>query len=426
MISGYGGVDLQLSEHDVREIMESVFAEIPLNKKRVLVIVPDSTRTAPIPMFYRLFKLLLEPKVDALGFLIATGTHPIMSAEKIRQHFGIGYEEYEKGSKSTSIFNHRWNSPEDLKRIGRIDQEEIQMITGGLLKNDITISINKSIFNYDLIFVCGSVVPHEIVGFSGGDKYFFPGISGPDMINYTHWLGALLTSMEVIGKPQTAVRTIIEKAASLIPIPRLYFNMVVAENGLAGLFVGDGKESWLKAVEVSTKLHIQYTDRQYKKVLSIMPNIYDDLWTAAKGMYKVEPVVSDGGEVIIFAPHIEEISYTHGKLIDELGYHVKDYFVDQWDTFKHYPWSVLGHCTHLRGCGKYDALTRVEKPRIRVTLATRIPKDRCEKVNLGYMDPENVEVSDYQKHEEDGVLLVNKAGEKLYRLQDDVNKIRLK
>jgi len=79
-------------------------------------------------------------------------------------------------------------------------------------------------------------------------------------------------------------------------------------------------------------------------------------------MYKLEPAIADGGEVVIYAPHIDEISYTHGKLIDEIGYHVRDYFVKQWDRFKRYPGGVLAHSTHLRGIGTYDAATGVEKP----------------------------------------------------------------
>ena len=86
--------------------------------------------------------------------------------------------------------------------------------------------------------------------------------------------------------------------------------------------------------------------------------MYDDLWTAAKGMYKMEPAIADGGEVIIYAPHVSEISYTHGRLIDEIGYHCRDYFLAQWDRFKHYPGGILAHSTHVKGLGTFDAASR--------------------------------------------------------------------
>lgn len=407
----------KISEQDVRNIMENVFENISITSRRVLVIIPDSTRTAPMPLFIRMFIEVLESRVKKLGFLIALGTHPLMSKEKIKNHYGITNEAYFDFKNKVSIFNHQWDLSDSLTKIGKINKEVIDEITGGLLRFEMPITINKNIFDYDLIVICGTVFPHEIVGFSGGDKYFFPGISGPEVIDFSHWLGALLTSKEVIGISNTPVRTLIEKAASMITIPRIYFNMVVSEEGLAGLFVGDNKESWFSAVELSSKLHITYKNHSYDRVLSVMPSIYDDLWTAAKGMYKVEPVISDGGEVIIYAPEINEISYTHGKLIDQIGYHVRDYYVKQWDVFKHHPWSILGHSTHLRGSGEFDLVNKIEKPRIQVTLATGIQRSRCEKVNLGYMDPASISLDEWINKEEKGILFVPRAGEKLYRIK---------
>ena len=147
-----------------------------------------------------------------------------------------------------------------------------------------------------------------------------------------------------------------------------------------------------------------------------MPELYDDLWTAAKGMYKLEPAIADGGEVIIFAPHINEISYVHGDLIDEVGYHVRDFFLRQWDRYKDYPWGVLAHSTHLRGAGTYDE-QGIERPRIRVTLATGISRQRCEHVGLGYMDPATVAPEEWKDREAEGILLVRRAGESLYRVR---------
>jgi len=135
-------------------------------------------------------------------------------------------------------------------------------------------------------------------------------------------------------------------------------------------------------------------------------------------MYKLEPAIADGGEVIIYAPHIDEISYTHGKLIDQIGYHCRDYFLQQWDKYKHIPGGVLAHSTHLRGLGAYDADTGEEKLRIQVTLATSIPAERCEKINLGYLDPATINLTDWQGREAEGILVVPQAGEMLYRVRE--------
>jgi hypothetical protein len=130
----------------------------------------------------------------------------------------------------------------------------------------------------------------------------------------------------------------------------------------------------------------------------------------------MEPAIADGGEVVIYAPHITEFSYTHGEVLERVGYHVRDYFAKQWDRFGKEPWGVLAHSTHLRGIGSYDAATCVERPRIQVTLATGIARERCEAVGLGYMDPQEVDRSAWEGREDEGILVVPKAGEMLYRL----------
>ena len=226
----------------------------------------------------------------------------------------------------------------------------------------------------------------------------------------------MITNYEVIGAGYTPVRAVIDRAASLIPVPTTCFALVVTHEGLAGLYYGTAPEAWKAASELSSKIHIRWVDKAYRRVLSVMPEMYDDLWTAGKGMYKMEPAVADGGEVVIYGPHLDEVSYTHGKLIDEIGYHCRDYFIKQWDKFKHYPWGVLAHSAHVYGIGSYER--DLETPRARVTLATGIPPEVCQRINLGYRDPKTIRIEEYANRECEGVLLVPKAGEMLYRLKN--------
>jgi len=408
-----------LSEDDIKQIIKDALIPIEVDGKKVLVLIPDATRTAPVPLFFRQLYENLWDRVKALDYLVALGTHPILTEQEIYRLVGISEEEHKTTFSGIKLFNHRWDLPETFVTLGTIPQGEIESMTSGMLSQELRITINRLPFDYDFIIVCGPVFPHEVMGFSGGDKYFFPGISGQEVIDFTHWLGALHTSMGIIGKPHTPVRVLIEKASSFIPIPRLYFNIVVTHDGIAGVYPGMNKDAWLEAVKLSSKLHIQYLDRPVQRVLSIMPKMYDDMWTAAKGMYKLEPVIADGGEVIIYAPHIDEISYTHGRFLDEIGYHVRDYYVKQWQRFKEIPWGVLAHSTHLRGAGKFDSESGVEKPRIKVTLASGIPRERCERVNLDYCDPQTIDVRSWEGREEEGILVVHHAGEILYRLKQE-------
>jgi len=404
-----------LSEGEVQVLVRQAFGHWRLGGKRVLVIIPDSTRTAPIPMFFRLFHEELWGRVSALDYLVALGTHQPMSDGALNRLVGVTTEERQGAYAGSRIYNHRWDLPETFATLGSISAEETRDLTGGVLEQEVPVRLNSLVLDYDLLVVCGPVFPHEVVGFSGGNKYFFPGISGPELINLTHWLGALLTSYEIIGSGFTPVRAIIDRAASFIPIPKLCFAPVVTHEGLAGVFVGSPEEAWAAAANLSSQVHIIRVDRPYDQVLSVMPEMYDDLWTAAKGMYKMEPVIADGGEVVIYAPHIDEISFTHGDVIDQVGYHVRDYFVEQWDSFKHYPWGVLAHSTHLRGVGVYE--NGIETPRVSVTLATGILEERCLRVGLGYRDPSSIDVSEWASREDDGLLVVPRAGEMLYRLK---------
>ncbi|NLE57925.1 MAG: DUF2088 domain-containing protein, partial [Planctomycetes bacterium] len=264
--------------------------------------------------------------------------------------------------------------------------------------------------------ICGPIFPHEVVGFSGGHKYLFPGIAAPQIINFTHWLGALITNPVINGTRNTPVRAAIEAAADMVPVERSLIGYVVEGHEARGAFAGPVREAWQAATELSEQLQIVYQEKPYHTVLSCAPRMYDDIWTAGKCMYKLEPVVADGGTLIIYAPHIDEVSYSHGRVLDQVGYHVRDYFVKQWDRFKDFPWGVLAHSTHVKGVGRYEG--GKESPRVNVVLATRIPEERCRRINLGYMDPDSINPADYAGREDEGVLYLPKAGEILYRLRD--------
>jgi len=265
--------------------------------------------------------------------------------------------------------------------------------------------------------VVGPVFPHEVVGFSGGNKYFFPGISSQEVINVSHWLGALITSAQIIGtRGITPVRALIDEAVSLVPCEKLAFCVVVqaGSRALHSVAFGEPRAAWAAAADVAAETHVRYLDAPVRRVLSIIPAMYHDIWTAAKGFYKVEPVVADGGEVVIYAPHVREVAATHPE-INEVGYHCRDYFVKQWDRFRVVPWGVLAHSTHLRGAGTYDETTGEERLRVTVTLATGIPEDRVRAVNLNYLDPAEVDPQAWAADPD--TMVLPRAGEDLFRLR---------
>ncbi len=414
---GKGSTQTTLSEDDVRHILAQTCEQLPVNGRRVLVLIPDGTRTAPIPLMFRLLYEQLGKRVERLDYLIALGTHAPMSQEHIESLLGVDALEHDLRYPNVHIFNHEWDNPEILQTIGTISRSEANRLTDGLLVDEVPVTLNRRIFDYDHLLICGPVFPHEVAGFSGGAKYLFPGIAGPDIINFTHWLGALVTSMRTIGVKDTPVRRIIHRAAEFVPVPICCCALVMQGQALHGLYTGSYVEAWEQAANLSAQLNILVVPKPFKRVLSMASEIYDDLWTGAKAMYKTEPAIADGGEVIIYAPHIREISYTHSRLIDQIGYHVKDYFLKQWERFKDVPGGILAHSTHVKGTGSYDAASRIETPRISVTLATGIPEERCRRVNLGYCDYREIDPQAWAGHEDEGILVVPHAGEMLYRAE---------
>jgi nickel-dependent lactate racemase len=407
-----------LAPAEVEQTLARAFANVALDGKRTLVIIPDGTRTAPIPLLFALLGETLGARVPALDYLIALGTHPPMSEEAIDALVGVSAAERERRYPGVQVFNHLWDHPDQLARIGVIGAEEAIALSDGLLKEEIPVTLNRKLLEYEHIIICGPVFPHEVAGFSGGAKYLFPGVAGPDIINFTHWLGALVTSMATIGVKDTPVRRVIHRAAAFLPRPITCVALVMHGEQFQGMYVGSYTEAFAAAAEQSARLNIIYKPQPFRSVLSMPAERYDDLWTAAKAMYKTEPVIADGGEVIIYAPHISEVSYTHGKLIDEVGYHVRDYFLGQWTRFEQTPGMILAHSTHVRGAGTYDTASGVERPRIQVTLATSIPAERCARINLGYRDYHAINPRAWENREDDGLLLVEHAGETLYRLRE--------
>ena len=418
MFWGKGSTTGTLTVEDVRELLAQASDTLSIDGKRVLVIIPDGTRSAPISLMFRLLYEQLGQRVACLDYLIALGTHPPMSVEAIDKLVGLTEREREQEYPNVHVFNHHWSQADMLRTIGTISSQDAQRLTDGLLVDEVPVTINRQIFDYDQLIICGPVFPHEVAGFSGGAKYLFPGIAGQDIIDFTHWLGALVTSMHTIGIKDTPVRRVIHRAAEFIDRPMLCLALVLRGQDLHGLYIGPHIEAWSQAADLSAQLNIIYVQRPVKRVLSAPAAIYDDLWTAAKAMYKTEPAIADGGEVIIYAPHITEISYTHGRLIDQVGYHVRDYFLKQWERFKDVPGSILAHSTHVKGMGSYDPASGVETPRVQVTLATGIPEERCQRVNLGYLNYHGIEPQEWEHREAEGILFVPHAGEMLYRLQE--------
>jgi nickel-dependent lactate racemase len=436
-----GDASTVLDEETVSAFVTEQLTAHPFDGRSVCVLVPDHTRTCPLPLLMRAVHTALHGRVTRLTVVVALGTHAPMTEDALAAHLDYTPGHLADTYPGTTVVNHEWWNPETFVDLGTVPAARLAELSDGQLSLDVPVLLNRAIVEHDVALVVGPVLPHEVVGISGGNKYFFPGVGGQEIIDVSHWLGALITSAEIIGTTGiTPVRALIDDGSALIPSEKLALCVVTAEvadgaadsavgqalpaaaagpragamSPLHSVSFGDTRSSWASAAEVCAASHVTYLDTPVRRVLSIIPEMYDEIWTAAKGFYKVEPVVADGGEVILYAPHITEISSTHEEIYD-IGYHCRDYFVKQWNRFSHIHWGVLAHSTHLRGAGTYDAGTGEEHLRLQVTLATGIPESVCRSVNLGYLDPATVDVEAFVTDAD--TMVVPRAGEILFRLK---------
>lgn len=410
-------VEGYLTSDDLEAFVARTFGEEPVDGRRVLCIIPDYTRSMPMPVMFRAICDHVGAKAAQLDFLIALATHPPMTDEQIETLLGITAEERATTFKDIGIFNHEWDNPDALTQIGTITEDQFAEISNGMLREAVPVHINKRVLDSDFVCIVGPVFPHEVVGFSGGNKYFFPGVSGPEFLHTFHWLGALVTNPVINGSKNTPVREVVDIAAAMIPVEKRAFCLnQLGKAGSKAIYYGAPEAAWSVAADLAAETHVLYKDKPFKSVLAMSPPMYNEIWTAGKCMYKLEPVVADGGELIIYAPDLTEVSITHGDLIKRVGYHTRDYFLAQMEKFTDIPGGILAHSTHVRGIGTFE--DGEEKCRVQVTLATGIPEEECRAINLGYRDPATINPEDWRDREDEGLLLVENAGETLFRLKE--------
>lgn len=418
--TGFGSPDSDLTTEEMRAIVESALADIPAGAK-VLAIIADKTRDDNTPILFPIAAgLLRERRAAKFDALVAQGTHPPMSdADKLAM---IGASRFSDIPLLGSVFDHHWDDPEQLATIGTLAADDVDELTGGLLTTEVPLTVNRHVIRYDHILIFGGTVPHEVAGFAGGAKYFFPGIAGPELTNATHWLGACATIERIIGRVETPTRRMIEAAADHIPANVISFTSVITRDDedrqrTHALFAGDCRLALRRAAEVSRMVHIKYTGRKYKCVVALLDEHYEDLWVGGKASYKLGGVIEDGGELIIFAPQLKAISDTHGDAIERFGGYAPLEVVRE--RVEHDPelrsnLCVAAHLAHVSFAGRrLDSGEFVS--RYRITLASQVDADTCRRVNLNYLDPGAFRVADYEN--DPNSLIVERAGRDLYLVE---------
>lgn len=412
-----------IKKKDLKSFIVRSLAILP-DAKKVLVLFPDYTR---VDFTKNIVPLILKRYIDSnIHFLNAGGTHRPMTDSEFKNKLGI-----DKDGTLISFLNHDFSDPRNLVSIGIISRTFVSNKTGGQLDTDIEITVNKLIFSdYDLIIALSGTVPHEAAGYSGGLKIFFPGISGPEVIDLFHWAAVLVGIPKIIGTIKNNARDIINTGSKVIfdkIKAQVYsFNMVNTDvnekiNPI-GLFVDKGYQGFITAYESASKassiVHVKYIERPLTQVIQVIPEHYDEIWLAGKGSYKLQKpgVMAEDGEIILYGPHIK-CFHTNPRIeadLYSLGYHCRDHVCNLIKEGAGLSKNAAAHLINVCGPGIFDPSTGKEKLHFKVTLATSIPEEKCKRVGLGYRDPDTIKKSDYTGP---GKLWIDDGGKYLYDLK---------
>jgi nickel-dependent lactate racemase len=406
------GLDLSTLATIVEQALEPVKPG-----ERLLAIIPDKTRDDNTDLLFPIAASFLEQRgVGAFDVLVAQGTHPPMSDAQKR--LKIGAENF-----AGHLFDHKWDRVDELVTLGELSADQVASLTDGLINQAVPVSLNKLLAPdvYDTVLVFGATVPHEVAGFAGGAKYFFPGVAGPELTHMTHWLGALAGIENIIGQIETPTRRLIEAAADLVSARVISLNTVVSRlsNGnliTHALFAGEVREAFRRAAEVSRQVHIRYTGRKYERVVALLDPHYDELWVGGKASYKLGAIIEDGGELIIFAPHLTRISETHGALIEKYGYAPLESVRDMLGVSQELRENlcIAAHLAHVSYAGRRDENGNIV-PRYQITMASGLDEALCKRVNLGYLDYRTFDPQ--LERNRPNTLVVENAGRDLYRVE---------
>ena len=376
--------------------------------KRVLLIHPDYTRidftNKIVPLIYQELKNKGTKQIDSLN---AGGTHRAMTEKEIRIKLGLSSQ-----INFTNFYNHEYNDPGQLVTVGEISSSFVEEKTGGEFSQSIPVVVNKLVTeDYDLVIALSGTLPHEAAGYAGGLKVFFPGISGPEVIDLLHWAAVLIGIPRIIGTVDNPAREVINKGSSYIfskiKAPTISFNMVFEEGEKEvipkGIYTGMGYEGFIEAYKqaarASSQLHVIYLDEPLGFAVQVIGKSYDEIWTAGKGSYKLQSpgVMAPGGEIIIYAPHINcfhsrpEMDFA----LRQIGYHCKDYVKRYLKSNPNFSKNIAAHVINVRGTGIFDVNSGKEDFDFKVSLATGISKEVCELVGLGYRNPDSIYQEDF-------------------------------
>ncbi len=314
------GEDLDLQARDFREALQAAIDYFGA-PKRVLALPPDHTRSDS--RAGELTCIAHEMLGDRLsGVMPALGTHEAMSAKELDYMF--------PGLPHRLIREHRWK--DDVLTLGKVDEDFVAAATEGIYRQAWSAQVNRLLIQggFDMILSLGQVVPHEVIGMANYNKNVFVGTGGREGINESHYLSALYGMERVMGRCDTPLRRILNRAQDLFcgNMPLMYVLTVVQSlpdgaKKVRGLFVGNSHDVFFAAGELAARVNCFVVERVPQTVVVTMnPHKYRKTWLANKAIYRTRMLVGDRGRLVVIAPGVERFGEDLGidQLIRKYGY----------------------------------------------------------------------------------------------------------
>ena len=299
----HGSSACSLSPEDLRDGLSSALKQFgPIAK--MLIVPPDITRFHSRAGELTRFAYACNP--DAVtAILPALGTHCAMDAEELTTMFG--------DIPRRLFVPHRWRA--DCVPLGEVPSDFVSEVSGGAVGYPIPVTVNRLLLEqpFDCILSISQVVPHEVAGMAGYSKNIVVGLGGADNIHKSHFLGAAYGMERIMGRAGTPVRKVIDYVVEtyLKSLPIVHAITVIGQDAggslvTRGLFVGDDRECFVKASELSQRVNIHLLARRPSKVVAYLdPLEYKSTWLGNKGIYRTRMAIADGGELVILAPGVK-------------------------------------------------------------------------------------------------------------------------
>lgn len=210
----------------------------------------------------------------------------------------------------------------DVGYVGSIPKSEVEEATNINDLYELPLYVNSSLINgsFDLLISVGQLLPHEVIGISGGSKNILVGLGGRPTIEVSHYISALWGIERTLGNPNTPLRYLLNRGVEMLlqkSPPIIFLNTVLNPNNQANkrltyisasLITKDQPidTTFASAAQVAVETNIFDLKTKFDEVVAYLePKIYRSTWIGNKAIYRSRLLLADNATLRIIAPGLD-------------------------------------------------------------------------------------------------------------------------